>query len=246
MSPALKRVHSATGTVALVIALIALIASAAGVGYAAGQIGTKDIANNAITAKKIKKNAVTTKKIKNNAVQGAKIKNGSLTAAELVPNESPKPVAFLNGGEGDCVWQSASAVLPGLATASVRKDRFGQVHLSGLVAGSNGAGGDGVCDGTQPGQIADAIAFVLPAGYIPAKSLVFASAGGDVVIVAGAAGLQTFAGVLPPGAVADNSGTVDAGGLQIVLDGVSFEAAGPGVPLAQMKASGRIKGSIVD
>ena len=98
MSSVLKKLNPVS-TVALCVALLALVASAAGVGYAAGQIGANGIKNNAITTKKIKNNAVKTKKIKNNAVSSAKIKSnavtgdkvldGSLTAADLVADEKP-------------------------------------------------------------------------------------------------------------------------------------------------------------
>jgi hypothetical protein len=242
MSSALKRVHSATGTVALVLALLALVASAAGVGYAAGQIGTNGIANNAITAPKIKKNAVTEKKIKKNAVTSKRIKDGTVTAGDMVAQEAQKPATLLNGGEGDCTYQNASSTVAGLNPATFRKDRFGVVHLTGLVVGANAPGGDGVCDYQDPGQISDGIAFMLPTGYIPAKTTFMAGFGGDLVVVIGAAGLTGPTGALPPGAVIDNDPSV--GGNILVLDGVSFEAAGSSVVIAKMKASGHWKGNL--
>jgi hypothetical protein len=242
MSSALKRVHSATGTVALVLALLALVASAAGVGYAAGQIGTNDIKNNAITAQKIKKNAVTEKKIKKNAVTSKRIKDGTVTAGDMVAQEAQKPATLLNGGEGDCVYQNASSAVPGSNPATFRKDRFGEVHLTGLVVGGSGPGGDASCDYSDPGQISDGIAFILPAGYIPAKTTFATSFGGDLVGIVGAAGLTGPSGTLPPGAVIDND--ISTGGIVLVLDGISFEAAGSSVVIAKMKASGHWKGNL--
>ncbi|GAB3263952.1 hypothetical protein [Nocardioides dilutus] len=243
MPSALKRLHSATGSVALVIALLALVASAAGVGYAAGQIGTNDIKNNAVTTPKIKNNAVKTKKIKNNAVTAKKIKNGTITAADMVANEAQKAATLLNGGEGDCVYQSATVLLPGIDGVTYRKDRFGEVHLTGVVVGTDGPGGDGVCNYSDPGQISDAIAFILPAGYIPAKTHIANSAGGDLLLIVGAQGFVTPGGVLPPGAVADNSPST--GGNTLVLNGISFEPAGSNVVIPKMKASGRAVGDLL-
>ncbi len=235
MSSALKRVHSASGTVALVIALLALVASAAGAGYAAGQIGTTDIKNNAITANKIKKNAVTGKKIKKNAVTSAKIKDGTLTASDLVPNEVERLATLGNGGEGDCVWQSGEVFIPGAGAPTFRKDRFGTVHLSGMAIGNDGAGGDGNCDPSELGQSADAVMFTLPAGYIPAKPL-FLLGPGSVLIVAGVQGINALGMILPPGAVASATG----GGTPTTFDGLSFEPAGSAVVLPRMVARGEV------
>ena len=234
MNTTLRKVGSAMSPLALLVALLALVAASAGLGYAAGQIGTKDIKNNAITAKKIKKNAVTSKKIQKNAVTTDKIKDGSLTASDLVPNEVEHAATLSNGGEGDCVWEPAALLVPGAGNPAFRKDRFGTVHLSGLTESADGPGGDGNCDPSTPGQSADAVAFTLPAGYIPAKTQVIASGFGGVLI-AGPNGLNFMGVVLPPGAV-----SALGGGAPIVLDGVSFEPAGSNVVLPKMTASGQV------
>jgi hypothetical protein len=229
------RVQSATGTVALVLALLALVASAAGAGYAAGQIGTNGIKNNAITAKKIKNNAVTTKKIKKNAVTSAKVKDGSLTAADMVPNEVERLATFGNGGDGDCVWQSGAVLIPGGSGPTFRKDRFGTIHLAGMAIGSDGVGGDADCDPTDPGEAADAVMFMLPAGYIPAKTLFIISSGG-AVIIAGQQGLSSLGFVLPPGGVASPVGS----STPVTLDGISFEPVGSSAVLPKMSVGGRV------
>lgn len=239
MNTALRRVGSALSPLALLVALLALVAGAAGAGYAAGQIGTGDIKNNAITAKKIKKSAVTTKKIKKNAVTADRVKDGSLSAADMVAQEPQHAATLLNGTEGDCLYQSGATLLAGLGGPTFRKDRFGEVHLTGVAVGGDGPGGDGVCDPTDPGQASDAIAFMLPAGYIPAKTMIVGdlSAGGTIIV--GAAGLNSFGLILPPGAVAPNSG-----GSPITLDGVTFDPVGSSVVLPKIAASGRVNGSL--
>ena len=233
MSSVLKRLHSATGTVALGVALLALLTSAAGVGYAAATVGTKDIKKNAVTASKIKKNAVTAKKIKKNAVNSVKVKDGSLTNADLVPEEARQAPTFSNGGEGDCIWQHPDVVLPGYGLGGVtfRKDRSSVVRLSGIAVGDDAPGGDAVCDDSAPGQISDGIAFTLPAGYVPAKTLLI-PVGSDAIIIAGPNGLTAPGVFLPPGSVYTGSGAV-------ILDGITFDPAGSSVALAKGKARGQ-------
>ncbi len=236
MNAVLRRVGSAMSPVALLVAILALVVSAAGAGFAAATIGTPQLKNNAVTAKKIKKNAVTTKKIKKNAVTTDKVKDGSLTAADLVPNEVQKSPVFGNGGEGDCVWQSAGAVLPGLGKPTYRKDRFGTVHLSGVAVASNGPGGDATCDNSDPGQFSDSVVFTLPAGYIPAQSWV-ASDGTTSLIVAGAAGISSGGDTLLPGQV----GATTTLGAPVVLDGISFEPVGSSVVSPRLAAPRKSK-----
>jgi hypothetical protein len=235
----LRRLGSALSPLALLVALLALVAGAAGVGYAAGQIGTSDIKNNAITAKKIKKAAVTGKKIKKNAVTADKVKDGSLSAADMVAEEQQHAATLLNGGEGDCIWQSGAVLAPGLGGPTFRKDRFGVVHLSGIAVGSDGPGGDGVCDSSDPGQAADAIVFMLPAGYVPAKTMIVGDLSSGGTSLVGAAGLNAGSLVLPPGAVA-----ASAAGAPIILDAVTFDPAGSSVALPKMVASGRVNGTL--
>jgi hypothetical protein len=236
MTSTTKRLHSATGTVALVLALLALLGSAAGVGYAAGQIGTNDLANNAVTAPKIKNNAVTTKKIKKNAISSKKVKDGSVTPADLAPQEAQKKPPLGNGGEGDCIWQSAEFEVPGTGAPTYRIDRDGRVILSGIGVGVDGAGGDASCDPGDAGQMSDGIAFTLPAGYMPAKSQYLIS-GGGILVIAGPQGFNGAGFSLPPGAVFGDG--------VVLLDGVEFDPAGSSVVVARTKASGRWSGSLL-
>jgi hypothetical protein len=232
LNTTLRRAGSAISPLALLVALLALVASAAGVGYAAGQIGTNGIQNNAITAAKIKKNAVTAKKIKKNSITAAKVKDGSLSVADLPSQEKYRTATLLTGGEGDCIWTSADSEVPGLGLPSFRKDRDGVVHMSGVAIAVDGPGGDGACDPSDPGQSNDGIAFTLPAGYVPFKSMIFAVGGGIGLLIAGPNGVVTPDIILPPGAVA-----VLSSGTPIALDGISFEAAG--APTVAKLAAGR-------
>jgi hypothetical protein len=236
----LRRLSPAVSLVALFIALLALVATAAGAGYAAATIGANDIKKNAVTSAKIKKNAVTTKKIKANNVTADKIPDGSLSASELVPEEAQHAATLLKGTEGDCAWQSIGPLLPGygMGGPTFRKDRFGRVHLSGGAAGLDAAGGDGACDPTDVGQLSDGIALVLPAGYIPAKTFfAWSPFNGDLIYVVGAAGLSVPGASLPPGAIFVNNQVIS-------LDSISFDPAGSSVVIAKTEASGRATGSL--
>jgi hypothetical protein len=211
--------RSAFTSAGLVLAGLAMLGAGAGVGYAAGQIGTAQIKNNAITTPKIKNNAVTT----------GKIKNGTVKSKDIVKAEKQKKPTFTNGGQGDCVWQTGKVLLPGFGAGDVtyRKDVFGTVHLTGVAASSDGAGGDADCD---IAQVEDGIAFVLPAGYIPATTQYLVNGLGEMII-AGKSGISVPGATLPPGAVYTGDGV-------ILLDNVSFEPAGSKVVVAKTKAKG--------
>lgn len=109
--------------------MLALVIAAAGAGYSAGRIGTKDLKNNAVTS--------------------PKVKNGSLTRADLIKERKATVVAaaggvdFTTGGQGDCLWVSGANEIPGVADPSYRTDRFGTVHLTGVAVSSDAPGGDG-------------------------------------------------------------------------------------------------------
>jgi hypothetical protein len=183
----------------LALAGFALLGTGVGVGYAAGQIGTAQIK-----------------------------KNGTLTAKDMVKEKKQKTATLLNGGQGDCVWQSADAIYPGIGLPKYHKDRFGRVHLVGLAFPADAAGGDADCD--TGAEIEDGIAFILPKEFRPAKNMLIASSGALALIV-GPAGLTVPGASLPPGAVYSTSA--------VLLDNVSYEAAGSKVVTAKVKASGK-------
>lgn len=221
MNAALRRLGSLMSPLALAVALLALVVSAAGAGYAAGKIGTKDIKDNAVTT--------------------AKIKNGTVGLKDLVKQEKQKKPVLGTGGEGDCLWQSGAAQIPGLGSPAYRKDRFGVVHLSGVAIGSDAGGGDGACDSSDPGQSADAIAFILPKAYMPAQTQIIGGAGSGGTLVVGRLGLVSPGISLPPGAVASLTG---GSGGAVILDGVSYEPVGSSVVVAKGAASGRVTGAL--
>jgi hypothetical protein len=77
--------HKHISTAALVVAMLALVASLGGGSYAAKLITGKDIKNGSITGKDIKKNSVKGKLVKDKSLTGKDLKDGSLGAADLAP-----------------------------------------------------------------------------------------------------------------------------------------------------------------
>ena len=215
-------------------------------------IDTKDIANGAVTGKKIAKSTIKSKNLKDNkAVTGADVKDGSLADADvgslsggkllngsvatvkLATEEkahvlgTPGQPALGNGGENDCPWTDASVTdIPGLNPASFRVDRFGTVHLSGIVESEDQPGsGDEECGATAPepdDHVEDGIIFTLPAAYRPENAevrLSSSSGGSGTVIIAGGSPLVVGSDVLPAGAVFSSGPTA------VLMDGISFQAA---------------------
>jgi hypothetical protein len=130
--------------------------------------------------------------------------------------------AFGDGGQGDCLWESAETanMLSGLNPPSFYRDPVGRIYLSGVAAQKNGAGGDGTC-GIDDG-LEDAVVFVLPARYRPENVEIIGGARLEALVIPDEG--ATVAGVaMPPGAVV----SVDGFGLT-VLDGAGFRAAGRG------------------
>ena len=221
MSSPLRRLQPAVSALALSLSLLALVGSAAGVGYAAGQIGTSQIKNKAVTTPKLHNNAVTT----------AKVKDGSLTAKDMVKEEKQHIPTFTNGGEGDCVWHPGSDLLLGLGGPTYRMDRFGRVVLTGIAISENGSGGDTACNESDPGQASDGTAFILPAKYRPAKTIL-TLLGTDSMLIVGPTGLSSGGVVLPPGAVWSS-------GNALVLDNISYEPVGSKL-VANRASSGKL------
>jgi hypothetical protein len=206
-----QRLSAAMSPAAMILAIFALVVSAAGAGYAAGKIGTSDLQDNAVTS--------------------PKVKNGTLKAADLVKEKKFRYVgsaAFGDGGEGDCVWQSGHTQIPGLARVGYRVDRFGTVHMSGVAVAADGPGGDAVCESTEAEDIR---VFRLPSAYRPVKHVLRIQPTGTetgTVIIAGRNGLNVPGVSLPAGTVAW-TGDVNFG---VILDGISF-------PQASSKVFGR-------
>lgn len=194
--PTSGRFSRSLSPAAMGVAVLALVLAGAGVGWSASQVTTKDIKNNAVTS--------------------PKVKNGSLKATDLVKEKKATPIAapggpeFTDGGQGDCQWVAATAVLPGTGVASYRVDRFGIVHLSGIAVGDNGPGGDMDCDFATESE--DGLITILPPELRPAESQLVTMPGGSLLYLVGPTALGPE---LPAGALF-------IAGTSALLDGISY------------------------
>jgi hypothetical protein len=163
-----------------------------------------------------------TEDLKRNAVTSAKVKNGTLKHADLVRDRRFRYIGgagapdFSTGGQGDCVWQPGSAAFPGFSKVGFRKDRFGTVHLVGVAVPVDGVGGDASCDSVS--EVEDAIVFILPAAYRPARTTIRSSGTDGAMIIVGNTPLTG----LPAGAVVVGGPAGSAAG----LDGISYQPVG--------------------
>jgi hypothetical protein len=194
-----------------------------------GQVKTSDIANN----------AVTTKKIKGNAVRTSDIQNGQVRKADLAPDEpfhkvgTPGNPPFGNGGDGDCIWTELTQPPIGdpFNEPSFYKDAHGVVRLTGALASTDGPGGDGTCDDQEDGFI-----FTLPAGYRPPEIMAFTSLGTEQIVVIGSQDVVAPGVFLPAGTVALSGVSATS----LILDEVSFRAAGPSTGLPRRGGTAHI------
>jgi hypothetical protein len=209
---------------ALFVAMIALVAALAGSAVALpgkNTVDKNDIKKGAVTKKALKKGAVTKKALKKGAVTNPALATAAVTPTKIAPHEAPQLVgtangpAFGNGGDGDCVWENVppGMGISGVAPVGFFKDQVGVVHLQGIAVSTDGPGGDGVCDPTDPGEIADGVVFTLPSGYAP-TSLQFRA--GEIFAVP-AAGAVIDGDPLPASSVFTGS--------TAILDGFTFEAS---------------------
>jgi hypothetical protein len=123
---------------------------------------------------------------------------------------------FATGGEDDCEWLLSTLEI---ATNPVGfyKDPYDAVHLVGAVTNEDDAGGDGVCEFDEPGEIEDAIVFTLPGGYEPENPTIVGVAKSEALVVGDDAAVISGE-VIPPGSVVALDGT------QTILDGTTFRA----------------------
>ena len=167
-----------TPTIIATTALVVAVFASTPVGQAAGKLV---LGKNSVGAAQLKKNAVTGKKIANNAVTGAKVKDESVTGADVLESslgKVPSATSADHAASADRAtaadtlaapeaWHEVGGVVGNpsfqngwlnystggcCTTAGYYKDRFGFVHLKGMISG---------------GLIFSA-AFTLPAGYRPA------------------------------------------------------------------------------
>lgn len=128
-----------------VVATLALfLALGGGVVYAAGKIGTDEIARNAITSKQIRNGAVKERKLAPGAVTSTQVQDGSLLGADFAPGQlpaGPRGERGVPGPPGPTGLAGIEVVVfPGIVQPGDTQGRFlapcppGKVVLGGGVA----------------------------------------------------------------------------------------------------------------
>jgi hypothetical protein len=186
---------------ALIIALIALMVSLGGTGYAAftlprDSVGTKQLKDGAVTGAKVKRHSLTGAQInvkKLGTVPKARTASPTGRAGGALAGQYPNPFiapaepVHLVGAPGqppfDLQWTNVG-VRNNVAyqPAGFYKDPFGTVHLQGDV--------------WRPNTGSDAVIFVLPQGYCPAGGIENFPAYGDNGTAAGIAVRSTDCAVV--------------------------------------------------
>ena len=159
--------------------------------------------------------AVTTPKIKNKAVSGKKMAN-------LEKRRNVRQAQFSNGGQGDCIWQSANTLNPSLGRPHYYKDHLGIVHLGGIALAVDGTGGDAACALTEA---EDGIVFRLPKAYRPQFTELHGVGGDITLIIVGKRPLDATTIILQPGTVYSSSSFDPP---TAPLDGITFRASQAG------------------
>ena len=204
--------------------------------FAAGLIGPGDIKDNAVRSHHIKNGEVSRADLRAGSVGSSEVVNDSLAGADI-SEETLELAAGVPWHEiGDffepefnqtgaaCAWGNFDG---DHNSAAYLRDRFGFVHLKGVVDADDIPDTIG-CAATLPLFDADKLIFNLPAGYRPAKREVFATITGDGLGRVNVDGPQLLQ-ALGPGAVSIDSPTTVAGAESwISLDGISFRCAPPG------------------
>jgi hypothetical protein len=227
----------------MVIALIALFVSLGGTAAALSgsntvfsddivdnQVFSADVRNDTLSggglgAADLQPNSVGTSEAVNNSLTGADVNEGTLSLPAGAFREVGAAGQPAFNSSGFCAWKNFEPSAH--STAAFVRDRFGFVHLKGLVDADDGTSpGCAFLNNTSPTE--DELIFNLPAGYRPAKRSAFAT------ITNGAFGRVTVDGAsfdpgLGAGAVFVDTPTTEANAkVWISLDGITFRCAPSG------------------
>ena len=227
---------------AFIVSVIALVVALAGTASALpgkNTVNKGDLKKNSVGGSEIVRDAIKSAEVKDGKLKGRDLGEGTVGATELADSEpfrrvgAPGEPPLSNGGEGDCVWGPSSVAVAGLNPISFYRDPLDVVHLAGAANATDGSGGDGVCDPTDPGEAEDALIFVLPEGYRP-ENVQFAGSGILSVLVIPDEGAVINGQAIEPGAV------VALIGVGTVLDNGLFRAAGTGTSVIEASAPARL------
>jgi hypothetical protein len=197
---------------AMVVAVIALICALTGTAWAAlgkNSVGSKQLKSNAVTTAKIKKEAVTAKKVKKDTLTGTQIDESKLGPVPVANSIPPAEATHLVGAPGEPTFENGAAnagALSGLHlnSAGFFKDHEGIVHLEGIV---------------KPTSSEVKTIFTLPVGDRPAP-------GSVLIFQTGPTGGVVIGGANTAIESTDLSGKVAGTSELIVLEGITFRAAG--------------------
>ena len=193
------------------------------------------VPDGSINGPKIADGSVNSAKMADGSVNSAKIADGQVGAADLAADEPFHVVgaggepSFGTGGDGDCIWSDATAVIPDLQPTSFYKDKNGRVHLSVFAQATDGGGGDAMCDSTTGAEeVEDFRVFTLPPNARPDRLTILPAigGGGNTIAIIGADSDTVIPNVppvtIPAGAVIASG--LGGSGAALIQD--SFRAAG--------------------
>jgi hypothetical protein len=208
----------------MVVALIALFVALGG--SAAALSGSNTVFSDDIVNDQVYSADVRNDNLSGGGLTGIDIKEGTLNLAAPAFREVGAAGQPGFNSTSSCTWSNFD---PGAhSTAAFVRDRFGFVHLKGIVDADDVGIGPHVCNFAPNTVPEDELIFNLPAGYRPAKRSAFAT------ITNGALGRVTVDGPsavagLGAGAVSVDTPTTEANAKAFLsLDGISFRCAPSG------------------
>jgi hypothetical protein len=118
---------------AMVVALVALFVSLAGISYGAATIGSSQIKNNSVRSSDIRNNSVQSKDIRNSTIRGKDVRNNSLTNSDI--KNSDLQASVLDGINSTGFFQFGSTVPSGQTITGTFGD-LGSPNASGAATTS--------------------------------------------------------------------------------------------------------------